>query len=124
MSLGPLRQALRAAGPVLLDCGPQPLRDLFRMQSVNTTFLAVLSSIDWLSDGHWLDLIWPIAAISMVPMNLVGTGMTADYIDSGSWAEKAAKEAAKVGTVNIAATTKGENYSRVPSSSEMRRLTR
>src|SRR5215831_14874737 len=41
---------------------------------------------------------------SMVPMNLLGPGQTADYIDSGSWAEKAVKEAKKVGTVNVAAT--------------------
>src|SRR3954452_11267448 len=49
---------------------------------------------------------------SMVPMNLLGPGQTADYIDTGSWADKAAKEARKVGAVNIAATTKGDNYSR------------
>src|SRR5215212_2704980 len=47
---------------------------------------------------------------SMVPMNLLGAGATADYIDSGSWAEKAVKEAKKVGSVNVAATTKGEQY--------------
>src|SRR5712671_989322 len=35
---------------------------------------------------------------SMVPMNLLGAGMVADYIDSGSWADKAIKEARKVGT--------------------------
>src|SRR5262245_39970270 len=40
---------------------------------------------------------------SMVPMNLLGAGQTADYIDSGSWADKAIKEAKKVGTVNVAA---------------------
>jgi phosphoserine aminotransferase len=40
---------------------------------------------------------------SMVPMNLLAAGATADYIDSGSWADKAIKEAKKVGTVNIAA---------------------
>jgi phosphoserine aminotransferase len=57
---------------------------------------------------------------SMVPMNLLGAGQTADYIDSGSWAEKAAKEAKKVGKVNIAATTKAENYSRLPAASEIR----
>ena len=57
---------------------------------------------------------------SMVPMNLLGAGQTADYIDSGSWADKAAKEAKKVGTVNIAATTKAENYSRLPAASEIR----
>ena len=57
---------------------------------------------------------------SMVPMNLLGPGQTADYIDSGSWADKAVKEAKKVGTVNVAATTKGENYSRVPDQSELK----
>ena len=41
---------------------------------------------------------------SMVPMNLLGPGQTADYIDSGSWADKAVKEAKRVGTVNVAAT--------------------
>jgi phosphoserine aminotransferase len=56
---------------------------------------------------------------SMVPMNLLTPGATADYIDSGSWAEKALKEAKKVGTVNVAATTKSENYSRVPRQAEL-----
>ena len=38
---------------------------------------------------------------SMVPMNLLTPGATADYIDSGSWADKAIKEAKKVGHVNV-----------------------
>ena len=49
---------------------------------------------------------------SMVPMNLLGAGATADYIDSGSWAEKAIQEAKKVGTVNVAATTKSPIHAR------------
>src|SRR5262245_66427734 len=57
---------------------------------------------------------------SMVPMNLLTSGATADYIDSGSWAEKAIKEAKRVGTVNLAATTKAENYSRVPRQDELK----
>ena len=57
---------------------------------------------------------------SMVPMNLLTPGATADYIDSGSWAEKAYKEAKKVGGANIAASTKAENYSRVPSQKELK----
>jgi len=56
---------------------------------------------------------------SMVPMNLLTAGATADYIDSGSWADKAIKEAKKVGAVNVAASTKGENYSRVPRQDEL-----
>jgi phosphoserine aminotransferase len=56
---------------------------------------------------------------SMVPMNLLTPGATADYIDTGSWAEKAANEAKKVGAVNIAATTKAEGYSRIPRQDEL-----
>jgi phosphoserine aminotransferase len=56
----------------------------------------------------------------MVPMNLLTGGSTADYIDSGSWAEKAIKEAKRVGSVNVAATTKGESYSRVPRQAELK----
>src|SRR5262245_32930074 len=57
---------------------------------------------------------------SMVPMNLLTPGTTADYIDGGSWAEKAIKEAKKIGTVNVAATTKAENYSRIPRQDELK----
>src|SRR5579862_9178750 len=57
---------------------------------------------------------------SMVPMNLLTAGATADYIDAGSWGEKAIKEAKKVGTVNVAASTKAENYSRIPAQSELK----
>src|SRR5947207_2390407 len=57
---------------------------------------------------------------AMVPMNLLPQGATADYIDTGSWAEKAIKEAKKVGSVNIAATTAADNYSRIPAQSELK----
>jgi phosphoserine aminotransferase len=57
---------------------------------------------------------------SMVPMNLLTAGATADYIDAGSWGEKAIKEAKKAGTVHVAASTKAENYARIPSQAELR----
>jgi phosphoserine aminotransferase len=57
---------------------------------------------------------------SMVPMNLLEPGTTADYVDTGSWAEKAVKEARKVGAVNIAATTKADEYARIPAASELK----
>ncbi|HXI28594.1 MAG TPA: 3-phosphoserine/phosphohydroxythreonine transaminase [Vicinamibacterales bacterium] len=56
----------------------------------------------------------------MVPMNLLTAGATADYIDCGSWADKAIKEAKKVGAVNVAASTKAENYSRLPKQEELK----
>ena len=56
---------------------------------------------------------------SMVPMNLLTPGSTADYIDTGSWSDKAIKEARRVGKVNITGSTKADNYSRIPSGAEL-----
>jgi phosphoserine aminotransferase len=56
---------------------------------------------------------------SMVPMNLLGAGQTADYIDTGTWADKAIKEAKKVGKVNVTGSTKTDNYNRIPAPHEI-----
>ncbi len=57
---------------------------------------------------------------SMVPMNLLGPGQTADYIVTGAWSKKAVKEAKKVGAVNVAATTEAENFTRIPRPDELK----
>lgn len=51
---------------------------------------------------------------SMVPMNLLGPGQTADYINSGSWADKAVKEAKLIGNVNVAANTAKDIPTKLP----------
>lgn len=57
---------------------------------------------------------------SMVPLNLLTEGRTADYILTGGWAQKAMKEAQRVGAVNVAATTESEQFSRIPRQDELR----
>ena len=57
---------------------------------------------------------------SMVPLNLMPPKNKADYIVTGAWAEKSVKEAKRVGAVNIAATTKPDNHSRIPKQSELK----
>ena len=56
---------------------------------------------------------------SMVPMNLMGAGSTADYVDTGTWSDKAIKEAKRVGRVHVTGSTKADNYNRIPASSEL-----
>ncbi|HTV03376.1 MAG TPA: 3-phosphoserine/phosphohydroxythreonine transaminase [Luteitalea sp.] len=56
---------------------------------------------------------------SMLPMNLLPAGGSADYVNTGVWGEKAIAEARKVGTVRIAASTEAEHYRRVPSQAEL-----
>jgi phosphoserine aminotransferase len=57
---------------------------------------------------------------SMVPLNLMPAGGKVDYVVTGSWSKKAVKEAQKVGTVRIAATTEGENFARIPRQDELK----
>jgi phosphoserine aminotransferase len=57
---------------------------------------------------------------SMVPANLLSPGATADYVDTGTWADKAIKEAKRVGTVNVAGSTKADGYNRIPREDELR----
>ena len=56
---------------------------------------------------------------SMVPMNLLPAGATADYIVTGGWAQKAVKEAQRVGPVHIAGSTETENFARIPRQDEL-----
>ena len=57
---------------------------------------------------------------SMIPMSLLSAGRKADYIVTGSWSQRAVKEAQKVGLVNIAATTEPDHFTRVPEQSEIK----
>ena len=51
---------------------------------------------------------------AMVPMNLLGEGETADYINTGQWSKKAIKEAGRYGNINVAASSEDSNFSTVP----------
>lgn len=51
---------------------------------------------------------------SMVPMNLLTEDKVGYYALSGSWSEKALKEAKKVGRTETIASTKEENYKSIP----------
>lgn len=55
---------------------------------------------------------------SMIPMNLMNKNNSADFILSGSWSEKAFKEASKFGKTSIVASSKKENYRIIPKINE------
>ena len=57
---------------------------------------------------------------SMVPMNLLPAGRTADYLLTGVWAQKAVKEAKVLGgTVHIAASSEATSFDRIPKADEI-----
>jgi phosphoserine aminotransferase len=58
---------------------------------------------------------------SMVPMNLLPSDRTADFLLTGVWAQKAVKEAKILGAkVHIAASGEGTNFDRIPQPSEIK----
>lgn len=52
----------------------------------------------------------------LVPSNLLKNGGKAGYIDTGTWASKAIKEAKIIGDVEVLASSKDRNYSYIPKS--------
>lgn len=56
---------------------------------------------------------------SMVPMNLLPPGGSADYTLTGAWAQAAIKEAGKYGEVHLAGTTAGDKFDHVPAQADL-----
>ena len=129
-----------AAGPAVL---PEPVlreaqRDLLALPGVgmsvleishrSKTFEAIIEGCEAdirtlakIPDGYRVLFLQGGASLqfSMVPMNILPRGGKADYILTGSWSKKAVTEAKKVGTVQIAGSTEGDNFSRIPAQSEL-----
>src|SRR5437868_1405458 len=57
---------------------------------------------------------------AMLPMNFLPPGGTADYLMTGSWAEKAYEEAALLGKPRVAASAKEGGYRSVPRPEEIK----
>jgi len=51
---------------------------------------------------------------SMVPMNLLPAGGTADYLVTGAWSQKAVTEARRCGNVHVACSSEDRNFCYIP----------
>src|SRR6187551_3411447 len=89
-----------SAGPAVLPLPvlEQAQRDMLSLPGVGMSVMEISHR-----SKAFEDLLHGGASLqfSMVPMNLLTPGSTADYIDTGTWADKAAKEAKRVGPVNV-----------------------
>ena len=130
-----------SAGPAVLpvEVLEQVQRDLLSLPGVGMSVLEIShrsAAFDEILEGCEAD-VRKLAAIpdgyhvlflqggaslqfSMVPMNLLPLGGSADYVVTGVWAQKAVKEAKRVGSVTIAASTEAENFNRVPKQQELK----
>jgi len=91
-------------------------------EDINTSAMALTREILGLRDNFKVLFLGGGAStqFAMIPMNFLPTGKTAVYVDTGSWSSKAIKEAQKIGKVQVAFSSKAENYKRVPKPSEVK----
>ncbi|WP_028579095.1 3-phosphoserine/phosphohydroxythreonine transaminase [Desulfogranum japonicum] len=54
----------------------------------------------------------------MVPMNLLGNGKKATYLNTGTWSKKAIKEAKLFGNIDVAYSSEEQSFNRVPGDDE------
>ncbi len=55
---------------------------------------------------------------AMIPMNFLQTGQKADYISTGSWSQKAIKEAKAFGDIQVVGSSEDQNFSFIPQNLE------
>jgi phosphoserine aminotransferase len=129
-----------SAGPAVLpvEVLEQAQRDLLSLPGVGMSILEVshrsrafedilagceadLRTLANIPEGYHVLFLQGGASLqfSMVPMNLLPAGGSADYVVTGAWSQKAVKEAKRVGGVKVAASTESENFTRVPQQSEL-----
>ena len=56
---------------------------------------------------------------SMIPLNFLGADQTADYVVTGTWGEKAVREANRCGTAKTIFSTADSNFKSVPTPDEL-----
>jgi phosphoserine aminotransferase len=129
-----------SAGPAVLpvEVLEQAQRDLLSLPGVGMSILEVshrskafedilagceadLRTLAKIPEGYHVLFLQGGASLqfSMVPMNLLPAGSSADYVVTGVWSQKAVKEAKRVGGVKVAASTESENFTRVPQQAEL-----
>lgn len=59
------------------------------------------------------------AQFSLVPLNLLGENRRADYLETGHWSRRAITEGRRYCLVNVAGSSRGSDFSRVPLQHEL-----
>lgn len=85
-------------------------------EEINDTTIALVRELFGLSDKYHVMFLTGGASSQffMLPMNLLNPGDVVAYVDTGTWSSKAMKEAKLFGEVNVAASSKEQNYTFIP----------
>lgn len=121
--------ALEAARDELLDfqgSGVSVMETSHRSKefdAVHTETISLVRELMGFGDDYSVLLLQGGASLqfAMVPMNLLGAGCSADYVLTGSWSQKAVKEAKIIGQAKVAADTEQDGVFRsIPKQADLK----
>jgi len=90
-------------------------------EQLNEETQALMKELMGIPDGYKVLFLQGGAStqFAMIPMNFLKPGTVAQYVHTGSWAEKAIKEAKLFGETAIAASSEADKFTRIPDLSDM-----
>ena len=90
--------------------------------AIHAEAVSLLKELMGLGDDYSVIFVQGGASLQfgMIPMNFLAKGATADYVNSGTWGNKAMKQAQMVGSVNIAANCQKDIPTRMPEAGEFK----
>ena len=83
---------------------------------INDTCIALFREMLGLDESYQVVFMGGGAStqFALIPMNFLGEGKTAAYVDTGAWSKKAIKEAKSLGNVHLAGSSKESNFDHIP----------
>jgi phosphoserine aminotransferase len=90
-------------------------------EGVHDEAIALLRELAGIPDTHHVLFLQGGASLqfAMLPMNFLGEGKSADYVNTGHWSERAIDEAKYYGKPRIAASMADGKFTRVPKAGEL-----
>ncbi len=90
-------------------------------EAVHNEAISTIKELIGLPDNYQVLFLQGGASLqfAMVPMNLLSTGQTADFVNTGTWAKKAIAEAKLFGTANIAWGGDKGDATKIPATADL-----
>jgi phosphoserine aminotransferase len=88
---------------------------------VHEEAISLMTELLGLDEDHQVLFIQGGASMqfAMLPMNFIPSGGSADYINTGTWSQKAIKEANIIASCRVAGSSEEEGFTRIPKQDEL-----
>jgi phosphoserine aminotransferase len=89
--------------------------------AVHEEAISLMTELLGLDDDHQVLFIQGGASLqfAMLPMNFIPSGGSADYLNTGTWSQKAIKEANIIAACRVAGSSEDDGFTRIPKQDEL-----